>query len=209
VSQKGRLRRLDAGVRWLETEGLYRRLKNMIKMLEMLQQLADRMAIDPAFAAKWTKDYPSFPWVLPPPSAHLRPRPPDPVVASPPIPVSSPPLPLPESEAPLVPEERPASVPPRPPREPEPAAPKPVEPPPVEPPPVEPRPVEPQPVEVMPGQPVSPPSPDMEIRPVRWRAREARDDDDRPGTNGKCITEYDPLADEDDDYDYDDDDDDG
>jgi len=58
--------------------------------------------------------------------------------------------------------------------------------------------------------PVSLPSPDMEIRPVRWRAREARDDDeeDRPGTNGKCITEYDPLADEDDDYDYDDDDDD-
>jgi len=194
VSQKGRLRRLDAGVRWLETEGLYRRLKNMIKMLEMLQQLADRMAIDPAFAAKWTKDYPSFPWVLPPPSAHLRPRPPDPVVASPP-PVAASSTPLPEAEAPLGPEERPASVPPRPPREPEPAAPKPVEPP---------------PVEVMPGQPVSPPSPDMEIRPVQWRAREARDDDeeDRPGTNGKCITEYDPLADEDDDYDDDDDDDD-
>lgn len=35
--------------------------------------------------------------------------------------------------------------------------------------------------------------------PVRWRIRGPDDDDwDEPGANGRCITEYDPLADEDD-----------
>jgi len=43
----------------------------------------------------------------------------------------------------------------------------------------------------------------MEIRPTRWRPRGGRDDDrdeeERPGTNGRCITEYDPLRDDNDD----------
>ena len=53
----------------------------------------------------------------------------------------------------------------------------------------------------LPGQPVAPPSPDMEIRPTRWRARTAQDydEEERPGTNGRCLTEYDVLRDEDDD----------
>ena len=63
-----------------------------------------------------------------------------------------------------------------------------------------PRPPEPAP-QTMPGQPVALPSPDMEIRPTRWRARTAQDydEEERPGTNGRCLTEYDPLRDEDDD----------
>ncbi len=48
------------------------------------------------------------------------------------------------------------------------------------------------------------PPPDMEIRPVHWRPRGARDyydEDEPPGTNGRCVTEYDPLRDEYDDED--------
>ena len=41
----------------------------------------------------------------------------------------------------------------------------------------------------------------MEIRPVYWRKRGEPDDDeeDEPGTNGRCIVDYDPFSDEDDD----------
>jgi hypothetical protein len=49
-----------------------------------------------------------------------------------------------------------------------------------------------------------PPS-EMQIRPVTWRRRDARDyDDDPDDMYGKCIVDYDPLAQEDADYDDDD-----
>ncbi len=49
-----------------------------------------------------------------------------------------------------------------------------------------------------------PPS-EMQIRPVTWRRRDARDyEDDPDDMYGKCIVDYDPLAQEDADY-YDDD----
>jgi hypothetical protein len=187
---KGRLRGLDAGVRWLETEGRYRRIVNMMKILEMAQKFADRVAADPVHAAKVKKDAPIFFAYMSRVSAGLRP----------PAPPSPPPEP--EAAPPVRPILRDAAVPAAPQDEEstdrsantdltlegsEPAPP---------PPPT------PAPRPVMPGQPVAPPPPDMQIRPVQWRPREAQDyyeEEDVPGTNGHCITEYDPLRDEDDD----------
>ncbi len=165
MSQKGRLRRLERGVEWLETEGRFRRIELMFKILDMKQEIADRLAVDPAAAAQWKKDYPDFPCELPPPSPHLRPRAPEPDVRPPPPKVEPPP--------PVV--EAPPPIPPRP----------------------------PEPVSVPPPAPPPPPDVDREVRPVHWRQRGAPDDDeeDAPGTNGRCITEYDPLRGE-----YDDDD---
>jgi hypothetical protein len=73
------------------------------------------------------------------------------------------------------------------------------------PPPTPPPTAPPSPPAPMPGQPTSLPSADSEIRPVTWRPRTAQDyaEDDRPGTNGRCITEYDVLRDYGDDYDDD------
>ncbi len=76
MSHKGRLRRLEAGVHWLETEGLCRHIEAGLRTLEMLQTIADRQATDPAFAARWKRDFPNFPIKLPPPSAGVRPAPP-------------------------------------------------------------------------------------------------------------------------------------
>ena len=184
MSQKGRLRRIDAGLDWLETEGRYRRIRNMIKVQEMTQKFADRVAADPAYVAKVKKDMPIFFAYMSRLSAGLRPP--------------GPPEPEP---APLVlPILRDAAVPAAPQNEvlPEPALPHPEE-----------RRVAAR-LEgcdpALPGQPVAPPPPDMEIRPTRWRPREEQDydEEERPGTNGRCITEYDPLRDEDDDDDDDD-----
>ena len=188
MSLKSRLRRLDAGVRWLETEGKYLFIKGMVKTLEMLLDIADRADVDPAFAAHWKKSYPFI--VLPPPRRMDRASPaksepvPPPDRAPAPKPVIVPQTPpSPEIESPRRVIE--AQPPPRLP-----------EPPPPESRPPEPRPPEPRPPEPMPGMPVSPPSPDMEIRPVRWRQRGPQDyDDDEEddvvdGTNGRCLTEY-------------------
>jgi len=175
VSQKGRLRRLDAGVRWLETEGTYLRVAGLVKYLEMLLDIADRAAVDPVFAAEWERDFPYI--VLPPPRR----------TAAPPRPKPEP-APPPESTRVIVPETPPEPAPPVLPilrdaalqaatqdevaRESAPPAP-------------------------MPGMPVSPPSPDMEIRPVQWRQRGPQDDYEEEGdTYGRCITEYDVLRDE-------------
>ncbi len=57
----------------------------------------------------------------------------------------------------------------------------------------------------MPGQLTSPRPADSEILPVTWRPRTARDDAediDAPGTNRRCLTEYDVLGDYGDDDDY-------
>jgi hypothetical protein len=199
VSQKGRLRRLDAGVRWLETEGTYLRITGLVKSLEMLRDIADRADVDPAFAAEWKEIFPSI--VLPPPrrkAAAPRPKP-EPAPAPEPAPSVASQTPPPEVEpprsqpSPPAIEPRPAPVvpvkdvpvmvapvmekaPPRPPDPPDPPAP-------------------------MPGMPVSPPSPDMEIRPVQWRQRGPQDYyEEEDDSYGRCITEYDVLRDE-----YDDD----
>lgn len=177
MSQKGRLRRLDAGVRWLETEGTYIRIESLVKSLEMLLDIADRADADPAFAARWKETFPSV--VLPPPRRTAAPSRPRPESAPPPeraperapvIGPKAPQSPKVESPPPVI-EARPPPLPPPPPPEP------------------------------MPGQPTSPPSPDMEIRPVRWRERGPQDYYEEEGdTYGRCITEYDVLRDE-----YDDD----
>jgi len=192
VSQKGRLRRIDAGLDWLETEGRYRRIRNMIKVQEMAQKFADRVAADPAYVAKVKKDLPIFFAYMSRLSAGLRPPgPPEPEPAPPVLPI------LRDAAVPAAPQdeesadrststdltlrsERSERL-----EGSEPA------PPPAAPPAIEQRP--------------QPPPPDMEIRPVRWRPRGERDydydEEERPGTNGRCITEYDPLREEDDDDD--------
>ena len=221
MSQKGRLRRLESGVCWLETEGRYRRIVNLMKINEMAEKFADRVAADPAHAAKVKKEMPFFYAYMSRVSAGLRPPAP-----------SSPPSPEPEAAPRVVPillgnsslrsncldaavpgapqdeggtdrsintdlrsersecpgafersrSKRPEGSEPAPPPAPAPT---------------------PAPRPVMPGQPAELPSPDMQIRPVHWRPRGVRDyydEPDVPGTNGRCITEYDPLRDE-----YDDD----
>ena len=197
MSLKGRLRPLERGVEWLETEGRFRRIEIMLKILDMKQEIADRLATDPAAAAQWKKDYPG-PWDLPPPSPHLRSRAPEPEAGQRVVPI------LRDAAVPAAPQDEevadrssttsltlrserserlegsePAPLP-APARAPRP---------------------------VMPGQPAALPSPDMQIRPVQWRPRGAHDydEEDAPGTNGHCITEYDPLRDEDEDDDDDDD----
>ena len=189
MSLKGQLRGLDAGVHWLETEGRFHRVRNAIKVEEMARKFADHVAADPAHAAKVKKDDPFFFAYMSRLSAGLRP----------PAPPSPPPA-EPEAAPPVRPILRDAAVPAAPQDEvsPEPAPPHPEErrvaarlegcdsaPPPAR--------------RIMPGQPVAPPPPDMQIRPVQWRPREAQDyyeEEDVPGTNGHCITEYDPLRDE-------------
>lgn len=87
MSLKSQLRRLDAGVRWLETEGRHRRVATMMKTLERMQEIADRVASDPAFAVRWKKDFSYIP--LPPPTVTAPPV----VVPLPPPPLLPPPPP--------------------------------------------------------------------------------------------------------------------
>ena len=72
MSLKGPLRRLEAGVRWLETEGVVRRAELVLKLVRTVQAIADHKAGDRAFAAQWKKNVPSLP--LPPPRVKPRPR---------------------------------------------------------------------------------------------------------------------------------------
>ena len=161
MSLKGRLRRLDAGVRWLETEGVFIRWQLRMKLAQMTQAIADHRArvkaLPPRVRAPILRDAP------------LRSAPQDEVV---------------RVQAKPHPEERPAR--------PRPGAFERL------------RSKRPEGCEsALPGQPVAPPSPDMEIRPTHWRPHGAQDygEEERPGTNGRCITEYDPLRNEDDDDD--------
>ena len=149
MSVKSRLRRLDAGVRWLETEGVFIRWELRMKLAQMTKAIDDHRARVKA----------------------LPPRVRAPILRHAPLGGA------PQDEAVRVQ---------------------------ANPPPVE-RPA-PRPPESLPGEPVAPPSPDMEIRPTRWRPHGARDydEEERPGTNGRCITDYDPLRDEDDEDDDDD-----
>ena len=72
MSLKSRLRRLDAGVRWLETEGVLLRVQYMTRLVEIAQGIADHTAGDPGFAKRWNKRVPSLP--LPPPRVKVRPK---------------------------------------------------------------------------------------------------------------------------------------
>ena len=88
---------LDRQVRWLETEGALINIELRFKILEKKQEIADRLATDPAAAAIWESA--GCMADLPPP--RVKPRPPLP-----------PPLPLPPP-APEPPREQPvAAVPP-------------------------------------------------------------------------------------------------
>ena len=78
MRHRSRLRRLEAGVRWLETEGVIRRAELRLKLARMMQEMADYLATNPAIAKK----HPSLPDGLPRPSPHLRPRLPAPVVVA-------------------------------------------------------------------------------------------------------------------------------
>jgi hypothetical protein len=175
MSLKGPLRRLEAGVRWLETEGRLARVQSGMKILAMTQEIADRAAVDPAFAAKWQKDFAYVP--LPPPRVGAPP------VATPPLPARPAPVVVPDVPPPKVAPPAPAPVATRAAeREPEP----------------EPAPLA-EPVH-LPGMPVSPFPDDMMVRPVQWRLRGPEDfyDDGKrsDGTHGRCLTDYDPLRDE-------------
>ncbi len=208
MSQKGRLRRLDAGVRWLETEGTYLRIAGLVKCLEMLMDIADRRAVDPAFAARWDRD---FSYVrLPPPRSGVQPAAPKSKPAPPPPRPPEPAIFVPRQTLP--PQAEPKDTQPtdsEPAQVPLPVSPITIEPcpPPVVPAVQRPPPRPPEPPPPMPGQPTSLRSPDMEIRPMHWRQRgpqDYEDDDTEDDSYGRCLTEYDVLGD---DYDSDDTDD--
>jgi hypothetical protein len=195
VSHKSRLRRIDAGVRWLETEGVFIGLQLVNKLQGMLQEMSDHAAAHPDVAARWKK----IQHLLPPPRAKARPPVPRPTSRVLPILLgvsSASARKRPDAAVPAAPQDEAVRVQAKPhPEERRVAAHlegcEPARPPP----------------DPLPGQPVSLPPPDMEIRPTQWRARGAQDyyEDEPPGTNGRCLTEYDVLRDEDDDDDDDDD----
>ncbi len=71
MSVKSRLRRLDAGVRWLETEGVFVRAQLVRKLVGILQDMSDHAAAHPDVAAKWKK----IRHLLPPPRVKPSPAP--------------------------------------------------------------------------------------------------------------------------------------
>jgi hypothetical protein len=190
-----RLRRIEAGIEWLETEGMFRVCKTQVKFLKMQEQIEARLARDPGDeGARRVAPYLGI--KLPP---LPQPRTPTPMV----YPLPAPPAPPPASAHPH-PEEpgaarrlegcEPASRPsptkargvPRADRD---AA------------------YEAAPQgEVLVKVPTSPQTHDipehMQIRPVQWRRRDASDDDDWEDGGrdySQCLTEYDVLAEHDED----------
>jgi len=172
VSLKARLRRLEAGVNWLETAGMFIRVMNLIQTSEMKQAIADCIASDPAFAARWKET--GFGLELPPPKVPVVKPVPEPRPASPPEPAQPPAEERSEGAPPEKREPAPRELPVVPPPE------LPVEPP------------------IEPPFNYDPPK-HMQIRPVTWRPREADDCDwdDDSSMMGRCLVDYDPLADAD------------
>jgi hypothetical protein len=82
VRHKSRLRRLEARVHWLETEGVNRGVEYRLKIFTIMLQMADRLASDPDLAANVNRKWPGLFDDLPPPSPHLRPRAAAPVVVA-------------------------------------------------------------------------------------------------------------------------------
>ena len=199
MSVKSRLGRLSADVEWLEGDGRIRHLEIMFQIIEMKQEIADGLAADKEMAARFACLGLLRRLDLPPPSGAVRPGPsapaPRPEPAREPSPEPAPPHP---EERPVgsrleggaasevrVPILRDASLR---------SAPQDEEvrvEPPLQPP--EPEPVKPFTYD---------PPPEMQIRPVTWRRRGPRDyEDDEDDMYGKCIVDYDPLAEADADYD--------
>lgn len=199
MSLKARLRKVEAGVRWLETEGIFRKIELQWKLLQKKQEIADTLARDPAAAARWREL--GIDDGLPPPSVPVLrlPPTPEPAPAQPhPEKVWKPrrlegwehaPRPEPTLDALRAPEDEGVRGGPAP----EAAQPHLEEP-------HEVRRLEGSEPAPEPGQPTSPPSPDMEIRPTRWRPRGPQDyADDAGPPYFRCLTEYDVLPDEPDD----------
>jgi len=159
MSLMTRLRRVEAGIEWLETEGVLRLCATKIKWLQMKEQVEARLAREPGH--EMARHLGSVMGVKLPPL-------PAPVVVRPPAPL-------------------PPTAPPSPPSAPEPV------------------------VVASPPPPKPPPSPretwethdipeHMQIRPVMWRRRGPQDDDDWDDGGrdyGQCLTDYDPLEEED------------
>jgi hypothetical protein len=109
VSLKGRLKRLETGVRWLETDGALLAAELKLRLCDFFQQLSDHMAHDPSYREGWNQRHPGMklppPRVKPPPPRPAPARPPpaaketvvEPVVAqAPPKPTAASPPPKPE-----------------------------------------------------------------------------------------------------------------
>ena len=168
MSLMARLRRIEAGIEWLEADGMRRVFRSHFRFLETKGHIEARLAWEPGNV--WARALaPAFGVELPPMPPPVV-RPPPPVVYPSPAPPAPPPaVPLPP------PSPLPASVvvappPPKPPPKPEP----------------------PPETHDIPEH--------MQVRPVTWRQRGPQDvddwDDGGPGY-GQCLTEYDPLAEED------------
>ncbi len=65
MSHRATLRQLKTEMRWLWREGLPREIETRLRIVDMLQQISDRVARDPAAAARWAATGRSVP--LPPP----------------------------------------------------------------------------------------------------------------------------------------------
>jgi hypothetical protein len=174
MSLKARIRGLEADMRWLRTEGTFRQIQAMIKTNEMKQEIADRIARDPAAAARWAEA--GFSLKLPPPQVPVVKAPPPPAPAPPVLPANARGLPRANRDAPLrdAPQGEVVRVEP-----------------PLKPPPEPPDPPEPPPFNYDPPE-------HMQIRPVSWRPRGAADyDDDYDDgpVEGRCLVDYDPLED--------------
>ena len=162
-----RLRRIEAGIEWLGTDGMRRVVRSHFRFLETKGHIEAHLAREPGNV--WARALaPAFGVELPP---LPKPPTPTPVVKPPPAP--------------------PPALPPEPPRQ---------------------QALPPAPVVVAPSPPPKPPpKPEpppethdipehMQIRPVTWRQRGPRDVDDwEDGGHdySQCLTDYDPLADED------------
>jgi hypothetical protein len=174
MSLKAQIRAARREMRWLWTEGLPREIETRFAIVDMLQKISDRVACDPAAAARWAEA--GIGVTLPPPR------------------VSAPPVwPLPvrelhryaDRDAPqcaAAREEKPdvVSLPPQ-------SAPEPA----------------PEPAPVIAPPPNYDPPEHMQIRPVWWRQRGPEDyaEDEAEDWVGRCKVDYDPLADDSLDYD--------
>jgi hypothetical protein len=170
-----RLRRVEAGIEWLETEGMFRLCEIQFKWLELKKKVEVSLARDPGneIMRQCGKD---MGVELPPlPKPVVRPPPPPPPAPAPPPPAPAQPPPdervregsFADTTFATMVRRPPASWPPPPP------------------------PVEWETHDI---------PEHMQIRPVQWRQRGPQDvddwDDGGPGY-GQCLTEYDPLAEED------------
>ncbi|SKA27328.1 hypothetical protein SAMN02745126_04641 [Enhydrobacter aerosaccus] len=170
---KGRLRRLEAQVAWLSSEGELRACALRLEALEKMQEISDHLARDPAAAARWKAA--GFSIALPPPRVSERRFPLmarlEPAAA---LPLTAPLL-LPGERSPMDASDLSSSAAP----------------------PTEERRGKADIPEMSDQAPLDPPE-HMQIRPITWRIRGPDDWDDDEGDDGKLCPldeEYDVLAD--------------